>query len=538
MRIASPVFALAAVATAVAGLLANPAVADEAASEGSSGASQQSLPQQSGTLSSGSRTVDPRAAAAQALINAAKHRDSARALALINEGADVNATEVDGTTALMWAAYYGDADVVAALLSAGADATPHNDYGVSALSEAAIAADTAVIRLLLEAGADPDSPTPEGQTALMAVARTGNVQAAELLIRAGADVNAREEWGGQSALMWAAAQSQPAMIALLIEHGAEVDARGAIRDWQRKVTAEPRPKDMNRGGFTPLLYAAREGCIACAHELLAGGADINLSDPERVSPLNLALINQNFDFAAYIIEAGADVDRWDFFGRSPLYNAVDMNTLPALGNREGGRNDIPSADATTPLEIVAMLLAAGANPNLQLKLRPPYRNVPFDRGADPLLGTGATPLLRAAQAADIEAIRLLLAAEALVDLPNANGFTPLMAAAGMGIGNRPSRGVFRTVDDGVIAVDMLVAAGADINATANNGRTAAHGPAMMGWNPLIRALHRHGADFTVADNQGRTPLDLARGDFQAGFLESPPEPREATIALLEELLAD
>jgi uncharacterized protein len=453
-------------------------------------------------------------------------------------GTDVNAADVDGTTALMLAAYYGDAARVAALLDAGADVAPRNEYGVSAMSEAAIAADTDVIRLLLEAGADPDSPTPEGQTALMSVARTGNVAAARLLIMAGADVNAREQWGGQTALMWAAAQRQSDMIALLIAHGAEVDARGAIRDWQRKVTAEPRPKDMNRGGFTPLLYAAREGCVPCARELLAGGANINLSDPERVSPLNLALINQHFDFAAYLIEAGADVDRWDFFGRSPLYNAVDMNTLPALGNREGGRNDIPSADATTPMDIIALLLAAGANPNLQLKLRPPYRNVPFDRGADPLLGTGATPLLRAAQAADLDAIRLLLAADALVDLPNANGFTPLMAAAGLGIGNRPSRGVFRTVEDGVAAVDMLVAAGANVDATANNGRTAAHGPAMMGWNPLLRALHRHGADFTVADAQGRTPMDLARGEFQAAFLDSPPEPREATIALLEQLLAD
>ncbi len=473
-----------------------------------------------------------------ALVDAVKQRQSQHALALIGEGASVNAAEVDGTTALMWAAWYGKADVVAALLEAGADVAPRNDYGVTAMSEAAITGHTDVIRLLLAAGANPDSPTPERQTALMAVARTGNVDAARLLIEAGADVNARENWGGQSALMWAAAQSQPAMIALLLDHGADVNARGAIHDWQRRVTAEPRPKDMNRGGFTPLLYAAREGCIPCARELLAGGADINLSDPERVSPLNLALINLNFDFAAFLIEAGADVDRWDFFGRSPLYNAVDMHTLPPLGQRDGGRNDIPSDDATTPMDIVAMLLAAGANPNLQLKLRPPYRHVPFDRGADPLLVTGATPLLRAAQSADVAAIRLLLAHEPLVDLPNAAGVTPLMAAAGLGYGNRPSRGVFRTVEDSVTAVELLVAAGADVNARADNGRTAAHGAAQMGWNPVLVALHEHGADFTFADAQRRTPLDIARGSFEAAFLDSPPEPHDDTIALLERLTAN
>ena len=58
------------------------------------------------------------------------------------------------------------------------------------------------------------------------------------------------------------------MIKLLIARGADVDARGAVRNWERKVIKEPRPKDMNQGGFTPLLYAAREGCIECAKELV------------------------------------------------------------------------------------------------------------------------------------------------------------------------------------------------------------------------------------------------------------------------------
>ncbi len=99
---------------------------------------------------------------------------------------------------------------------------------------------------------------------------------------------------------------------------------------------------MNRGGFTPLLYAAREGCIACAKHLIDGKADINLADPERTSPLVLALMNFHFDFAAYLIEAGADVDKWDFYGQTPLYVAIDMNTLPI-----GGRPDLRPRTITT-----------------------------------------------------------------------------------------------------------------------------------------------------------------------------------------------
>ena len=58
--------------------------------------------------------------------------------------------------------------------------------------------------------------------------------------------------------------------------------------------------------------------------------------------------------------------------------------------------------------MIERLLAAGANPNAQLKLPPPFRNVGNDRGLDGMLTTGTTPLLRAAKALDAPAIRLLL----------------------------------------------------------------------------------------------------------------------------------
>src|SRR5207253_4003986 len=165
---------------------------------------------------------------------------------------------------------------------------------------------------------------------------------------------------------------------------------------------------------------------------------------------------------AYMVKAAADVDKWDSFGRSPLYMAADVSTLPTKGN--GAVAVLPSEDSTTALEVAGMLLEAGANPNLQLKRRPPYRDVPQDRGGDTILAQGATPLLRAARAGDAPFVELLLKNKALVDLPSKEGVTPLMAAAGVEFGTRVTRGRNRT-NEGVLAtMRLLIAAGADVNA--------------------------------------------------------------------------
>src|SRR5690606_20077499 len=125
-------------------------------------------------------------------------------------------------------------------------------------------------------------------------------------------------------------------------------------------------------------------------------------------------------------EAGADVNQWDIFGRAPLYNAIDLHTLPT-----GGRTDIPSEDVLTGYDVAKMLLERGANPNMQLKVRPPYRNAVFDRGSDNVLSTGAPPRIRAAGAADVASLKSLLEHGALVALPNARGHTPLLIVSGI-----------------------------------------------------------------------------------------------------------
>lgn len=533
-------------------------------------------------------------AAETPLLDAAEAGDRATALRLLTaKGTDVNAAGPDGTTAVMYAAANDDLELVQALIKAGADVKRKNQFGTSALTEAAILGSAPIIDALLKAGAEPNFRNLDGETPLMAAARSGRVDAAKLLLDAGADINAKETWGGQSALMWAAAQSQAEMVKFLAAKGANLNDHGKVNQWERKIIQEPRPKDMNKGGFTALHYAAREGCVLCTRYLLEAGADPDVEDPDRETPLLLALMNLHFDTAAELVKGGADLDKWDLFGRSPIYMAADVSTLPMKGN--GAVAVIPSMDKLTAVEVARMMLEKGANPNIQLKRRPPYRDVPQDRGGDNFLAQGATPLLRAARGGDDQFTALLLEYKALVDLPSKEGITPLMAAAGVDYSQRVTRGRNRT-DEGVLAtMDLLVKAGADVNARSMQDRaagrggapggaaggggrggapaaapakgaapaapaadsasaaiaqafrrgsqmpsanavphqTALHGAAEHGFNKFVEFLVEHGADLTAKDANGRTPLDVARG---AGGLRGGADAFPETVALLEKLM--
>jgi ankyrin repeat protein len=470
------------------------------------------------------------AACADDLIDAARSGDRARALALLDADADPDAAEADGATALHYAAHKGDAELVSRLLAAGADPAVESDFGSTPMREAAETGNAEVIRLLLAAGADVESRTPEGQTALMAVARAGRLDAARLLIEAGADVNAQEAWGGQTALMWAAAQHQSDMLRLLIEAGADPNMQATPRDWERRVTSEPRIKEMFSGGLTALIYAAREGCLECARVLVEEGqADIDQADPDGVTPLIAALLNMRYDTAAYLIEAGADVDKWDWWGRTPLYAAVDMIRVPA-----SRRVDMPATDEKLGIDIVALLLERGADPNLELKLTPPPRNIVYDRGADDQsLTTGASPLLRAAYGGEVEAARLLLDHGALPDTANKNGVTPLLAAASSG----GTRGPLKTEAAVIETMRLLIAAGSDVDQQDRLGQTPLHRAARLGWNEVVRFLGASGADLEAKDRGGMTALDYAAGkQGTVGFGRfDPGVARPETVAVLEAL---
>ena len=468
------------------------------------------------------------------LVQAAKSGDRAAALALIAAHADVNTPEVDGTTPLHWAVHRDDTDLVERLIRSGARAEVRNNYGVTPLAEAAVVGNTAVLKLLLEAGANANSTNADGQTALMVIARTSNVDAAKLLLGHGANVNAVEKWRGQTALMWAAAEGQAAMVKLLAASGADVNARSKVNNWDRGTTAEGTglgAKYLPVGGLTALLFAARQGHADCARALVEAGADKDLQDPDGISPMVTAIVNAHYDVAEYLAERGADVNLADQFGRTALWAAVDMHTLP-----HSTRPDTPESETVSSTDLLKTILAHDAEVNVQLVTHPPYRSM-GDRGSDNILTIGATPLLRAAKAGDTLAIRMLLDKGADPNLANKPGVTPLMAATGVGSRDSDTRGRYKTEAEAIESARMLLEAGADINAREDKGQTALHGAAFWGFTELVQFLADHGARLDAKDNRGMTPIDSALGRAGGnGFSGTRIDVHQDTADLLKKLI--
>ena len=429
---------------------------------------------------------------------------------------DVNRRNADGSTPLQWAVYTGDVAEVERLLRAGADVSLANNYGATPMSLAAEVGNTEMLKLLLEIGADADSPNPDGQTALLAVARTGNAKAAQLLLNEGATVDAREKWGGQTALMWASARRHPEMMQLLISKGADVNARSIDRNYQRHVTAEGRPKSLDSGGLTPLLYAARENCMACVEVLLENGADIDLPDPDGVSPLLVAILNANWDLARQLIMAGADVNQWDIYGEAPLFAAIGLRS-----RIDGGRASIDPLNKTDGLTIVNVLLERGADPNMQLFFRP--ANVSGSTNT-----RGSTPLVRATTNGDLEIVNLLLKHGADATVYLADRQTPVHAV----LAGRSSE------QQALELIRVLHKAGADVNVIAlvNHGEevrggTALHYAVRKRYKEVIKELASYGIDLNATDQDGLTALDYtqSRGFMPFMALQTPVYEEEAAI---------
>ena len=466
------------------------------------------------------------------LVEAAKRGDAATVRTLLRrQPASVNVAAADGMTALHYAVRANDAALVQTLLRAKADVKAATRYGITPLALAAQNGSAEVIELLAKAGADVNAQALDGQTPLMIAARTGSAPAIKALVARGATVKVQEAWMGETPLSWAAAENHPQAVAALLELSADPNARSKALSFPefRWVTSGMVSTALPRGGWTPLMHAARQGAIDGARALADGGADLNLKDPDGTTALVLAIINAHYDLAAMLLEKGADPNVADTSGMAAVYALVDMNTLANMQ----GRPQPKLESKITPTALLELLIKKGGNANARL-LRPTIGR--YHGSGDASLGEGSTAVLRAAKAVDLEMLKVLLENGADATLTKKDRTTALITVAG-GQPRLPDPDGARTIE----AMQLLLARGVDIDAFSTTGQTAIHAAAGRGVDPVVKFLAEKGATLSLPDKQGRTPLDVALGvgsgqNARAGRPFSLTV-RESTATLLRELMA-
>ncbi len=470
-------------------------------------------------------------AAIDSVADAAKEDNPTHVRELLKQHADVNAPQADGMTALHWAARNDDLALAQLLIGAHANVRAADRYGITPLTLAATNGSARMLETLLVAGADANAALPEGETVLMTAAHTGNVDAVKVLLAHHADVNANEKTLGETALMWAAAENHPAVVSALISADANINARSTVLGLTpfKWVTSGMVSTTLPRGGWTPLMYAARQNSFEAARALADGHADLNQTDPDGTTALIVAIINAHFDLANMLIEKGADVNIADETGMTALYAAVDMHTLGAMLSRPSPKlvDDITSAD------LVKTLLAHGANPNLRLKKPLIGRH---HNGGDASLGEGTTALMRAAKANDLPVMKMLLDAGASPFITQKDHTTVVMIAAAGGAAAGAYSTALPVSEEGAIeAIKLCLDRGVDVNAFNSGGLTALHRAAARGADKVVKYLAERGAILDIKNKQGLMPVDMA---LESSIIpgRSPGVGHPSTAALLRQLM--
>ena len=490
-----------------------------------------------------------------AVADAARADDLSEVRNLIKEHGDVNTSANDGSSALLWAAYHSDVEMTKALLAAGATVDAANHYGVTPLLQASRNGNVEVMRALLDAGAQATRWHAEGETPLMAAARTGKVDAVKLLLDRGSFVNAADPYQEETALMWASAEGQLDVVKTLLAAGADPNLKAHVSTITTRSHA-----DHPSGGFTALMFAVRNGHEDVAKALIDGGADLKLTNADGASAAIVAIVNDRFDLAKELIDRGSDPND------GSLFFAVDMHDATTdMRAHDGSRLQPSHPNKMTALSLVKALL------DLKADVNKPFIGALHSTTLCCGATINSTPFYRAASAADVEVLKLMVAdgaklewsptdvkpkdGEARLRRPNPNvGKTPLMAAlkGGLGAPFAAGPGFSRLVAppfrepgsrDPLEAVKLLLAAGADANAKAPDGSTPLHLAVQEQQVAIIRALAAAGGKLDAVNKDNLTPLLLAEKPKKPNPLEMmdveyrpKQDTREEVVAALRELM--
>jgi ankyrin repeat protein len=350
----------------------------------------------------------------------------------------------------------------------------------------------------------------------MTAARTGMEGPVKALLEAGADIDGTLP-NGQTALMWATAENNIEVARVLLDAGADF-------------------KTPLASGYTPFFFAVRGGYRELTQLFLERGADLHATmQPEQkggrmprsgTTALVLAIENAHFELALDLLDRGADPNDANV-GRTPLHLLVRVRK-PDRGEGAAGEPPPPVLGDVDSIDFARELVARGADVNARIETG----DIKTDGN---LTMRGATPFLLACDTADLGYMKFLVEMGADPFIPNADGTTPLMAAAG--IGSTAPEEEAGTPEECLFAVEFLVSLGAGVNDVNDHGETAMHGAASKNAPELIRFLHEQGADIDIWNHKnqlGWTPLYIAEGYRPGNFKPS----FETIDAVAEVMLAN
>jgi ankyrin repeat protein len=288
--------------------------------------------------------------------------------------------------------------------------------------------------------------------ALLTAIRSDQASEVNRLLEAGEQVNGRDETGA-TALMYAALYSSPEMLRRLIARGADVNAA-------------------NAAGATALMWAADS--LEKTRLLLDNGASINTKSSDGTTALLVATRHGNDQAVQALLLAGADpkaVPPDRLLGA--VYGRAGTETL----ERSLGEAGVPMRD---PAQLTPLLASGLLLTNVAAAKRIVAAGGTLDQRRDlQIAALRASPLHLASYHGDVGLVRQHLAQGAGPNVRTSLGATPLMFAAGS---PRPS----------LEAIRLLIAAGADLTARDDAGRTALDWSLYQGDTPIVALLRSAG----------------------------------------------